>query len=94
VNVHPADFSAKIDNPRWPMTAGSRRGYRVTDAEDQSRVLALDGQVQVRAGHFTHVLMTEDFSPIEPDVSVLRFCARGSVQAVLALDVSGGSGGS
>ena len=33
VNLHPADFSAKIDNPRWPMTAGSRWVYRVTDME-------------------------------------------------------------
>jgi hypothetical protein len=198
VKLDPADFSAKIDNARWPMTAGSRWVYRVTDmetgsvnhelimatyrtkqmadgitarvirdivthngtpvevtrdwyaqdvcgniwyfgehtiayrhgkphdngtwqagrhgnmpgialpatprvglsyreeyskglAEDQSRVLALDEQVQVGAGHFTHVLMTEDFSPLEPDVSELKFYAYGSGQAVLALDVSGGS---
>jgi hypothetical protein len=198
VHLHPEDFSARIDNPRWPMTAGSRWGYRVTDmetgavnhdvikathrtkliadgitarvvtdvvtdhgapvevtrdwyaedfcgtvwyfgehtiayrhgqphddgsweagrhgnmpgialpaepqigltyreeyargvAEDQSRVLDLNEQVQVGAGHFTDVLMTEDFSPIEPDVSELKFYAYGSGQAVLALDVSGGS---
>jgi len=198
VNLDPADFSARIDNPRWPMTAGSRWVYRVTDmetghvshdvirathrtkriadgitarvvkdvvthhgrpvevtrdwyaqdfcgtvwyfgehtleyrhgtphdngswqagrhgnqpgvalparprvgltyreeyskgvAEDQSRVLALDEQAQVGAGHFTQVLMTEDFSPIEPDVSELKFYAHGSGQAVLAVDVSGGS---
>jgi hypothetical protein len=60
-------------------------------AEDQSRVLALDAQAGVRAGHFRHVLLTEDFSPIEPDVSELKFYARGSGQAVLAIDVSGGS---
>jgi hypothetical protein len=198
VNLHPADFSAKINNPRWPMTAGSRWVYRVTDmetghanhdvikathrtkriadgitarvvkdvvtnhgtpvevtrdwyaqdfcgtvwyfgehtiayrhgkphnngtwqagrhgnmpgvalpahpkvgltyreeyskglAEDQSRVLDLHAQVEVGAGHFTHVLMTEDFSPIEPKVSELKFYAPGSGQAVLAIDVSGGS---
>jgi hypothetical protein len=198
VHLDPADFSAKIKNPRWPMTAGSRWVYRVTDmetgsvshdvieathhtkrmadgitarvvrdvvtdhgtpveitrdwyaqdscdnvwyfgehtiayrhgkphdngswqagrngnmpgialpaepkvgltyreeyshgvAEDQSRVLALDEQVQVGAGHFRHVLMTEDFSPIERKVSELKFYARGSGQAVLAVDVSGGS---
>jgi hypothetical protein len=60
-------------------------------AEDQSRVLALDGQAQVRAGHFTRALLTEDFSPIEPDVSELKYYARGSGQAVLSIDVSGGS---
>jgi hypothetical protein len=198
VNLRPADFTAVIDNPRWPMTAGSRWVYRVTDmetgsvnhdvitathrtkriadgitarvvrdvvthhgtpvevtsdwyaqdvcgnvwyfgehtiayrhgtphdngtwqagrhgnlpgialpaeptvgltyreeyakglAEDQSRVLALDEQVQVGGGHFTQVLMTEDFSPIEPEVSELKFYAYGSGQAVLAIDVSGGT---
>jgi hypothetical protein len=198
VHLNPAQFSAKIDNPRWPMTVGSRWVYRVTDtsdgsrqrdvikvtrrtkmiadgirarvvrdivrdhgkptevtrdwyaqdsrgnvwyfgehtieyrhgrpvdngsweagvdgampgvalpakpkigcsyreeyskgvAEDQSRVLALDAQAQVPAGHYTNVLMTEDFSPIEPRVSELKFYVRGSGQAVLAVDVSGGS---
>ena len=37
------------------------------------------------------VLMTEDFSPIEPDVSELKFYAKGSGQAVLAVDVPGGT---
>jgi hypothetical protein len=198
VHLHPADFSANIDNPQWPMTVGSRWVYRVVDtsdgsvqrdvikvtkrtkmiadgirarvvsdivtdhgkptevtkdwyaqdkhgnvwyfgentveyvnghptdngtweagvdgnlpgvalpakpkvgmsyreeyakglAEDQSRVLALDEQAQVPAGHFKPVLMTEDFSPIEPKVSELKFYAKGSGQAVLAVDVSGGS---
>jgi hypothetical protein len=198
VNLDPADFSANIDNPRWPMTVGSRWVYRVVDtsdgsvqrdvikvtnrtkmiadgiearvvsdivtdhgqptevtkdwyaqdsdgnvwyfgentveykhgkptdngtweagvdgnmpgvalpadpkvgmsyreeyskgvAEDQSRVLALDEQAQVPAGHYKDVLMTEDFSPIEPNVSEIKFYAKGSGQAVLAVDVSGGS---
>jgi len=198
VHLNPAHFSAKIDNPRWPMTVGSRWVYRVVDtsdgsvqrdvikvthrtkmiadgirarvvndvvrdhgkptevtkdwyaqdshgnvwyfgehtiayehgqpvdngsweagvdgnlpgvallakpkvglsyreeyskgvAEDQSRVLSLDQQAEVPAGHYTHVLMTEDFSPIEPNVSELKFYAKGSGQAVLAVDVSGGS---
>jgi hypothetical protein len=60
-------------------------------AEDQSRVLAEDAQVRVRVGHFRHALLTEDFSPIEPNVSELKFYARGIGQAVLAIDVSGGS---
>jgi hypothetical protein len=198
VTLDPADFTANIDNPRWPMTVGSRWVYRVSDmsdrsvkrqvitvtdrtkliadgirarvvrdvvtdhgkpvevtddwyaqdskgnvwyfgehttsyergkptdngsweagvdgampgvalpakptvglsyreeyskgvAEDQSRVLALDAQAQVRAGHYRHVLLTEDFSPIEPKVSELKFYARGSGQAVLSIDVSGGT---
>ncbi len=68
-----------------------REEYAKGVAEDQSRVLALDEQVRVGAGHFTHVLMAEDFSPIEPDVSELKFYAYGSGQAVLAIDVSGRS---
>jgi hypothetical protein len=198
VNLNPADFSANIDNPRWPMKVGSRWVYRVTDsstgskdrevitatdqtkliadgiearvvhdvvrhhgrpvevtddwyaqdsagnvwyfgentiafergkpvdngsweagvdgnmpgialpakprvgltyreeyskgvAQDQSRVISLHQQAEVPAGHYTHVLMNEDFSPIEPKVSELKFYARGSGQEVLAVDVSGGS---
>jgi hypothetical protein len=68
-----------------------REEYSKGMAEDQSRVLALDAQAQVRAGHYRHVLLTEDFSPIEPKVSELKFYARGSGQAVLAIDVSGGT---
>ena len=36
VQLDPADFSANIDNSRWPMTAGSRWVYRVTDMADGS----------------------------------------------------------
>jgi len=68
-----------------------REEYSKGEAEDQSRVLALDEQAEVPAGHYKHVLMTEDFSPLEPDVSELKFYAKGSGQAVLAVDVSGGS---
>jgi hypothetical protein len=35
--------------------------------------------------------MTEDYSPIEPKGSELKFYAKGSGQAVLAVDVSGGT---
>jgi len=68
-----------------------REEYAKGIAEDQSRVLALDGQAKVPAGHFKPALMTEDFSPIEPNVSEIKFYAKGSGQAVLAVDVSGGS---
>ena len=68
-----------------------REEYSKGVAEDQSRVLALDEQAQVPAGHFKPALMTEDYSPIEPKVSEIKFYAKGSGQAVLAVDVSGGS---
>ena len=31
VNLNPADFTTKIDNPYWPMSPGSRWVYRETD---------------------------------------------------------------
>ena len=45
---------------------------------------------QVPAGHFKPALMTEDCSPIEPNVSELKFYAKGGGQEFLAVDVSGG----
>jgi hypothetical protein len=68
-----------------------REEYSKGVAEDQSRILALDAQAQVHAGHYTNVVLAEDFSPIEPEVSELKFYAKGSGQAVLAMDASGGS---
>jgi hypothetical protein len=68
-----------------------REEYSKGVAQDQSRVLALDEQAEVPAGHYKPTLMTEDFSPIEPNVSELKFYAEGSGQAVLAVDVSGGT---
>ena len=37
VNVNPADFSANIDNRRWPMTVGSRWVYKVTETSRTGR---------------------------------------------------------
>ena len=102
VNGHATDngsWEAGIDGampgvalPAKPKVGMSyREEYSKGVAEDQSRVLALDEQAQVPAGHFKDVLMTEDYSPIEPNVSELKFYAKGSGQAVLAVDVSGGS---
>ena len=36
VHLDPADFSANVDNPQWPMTVGSRWVYRVLDYSDGS----------------------------------------------------------
>ena len=33
VQLNPADFTTKIDNPYWPMKPGTRWVYRETDAE-------------------------------------------------------------
>jgi hypothetical protein len=67
-----------------------REEYYKGQAEDRSRVLALGQQAEVPFGHFTDVLLTEDYTPIEPDVLELKFYAKGIGQ-VLAQTVSGGS---
>src|SRR5690348_5280116 len=36
VHLHPADFSANINNHQWPMTVGSRWVYRVLDYSNGS----------------------------------------------------------
>ena len=59
-------------------------------AEDAGEVLSLDEWVEVPFGSFRDVLMTKDFTPLEPDVLEHKFYAQG-VGPVLALTVSGGS---
>jgi hypothetical protein len=60
------------------------------EAEDRARVLSLDDQAEVPAGHYTRVLTTKDWNPLEPDVLEYKLYARG-VGLVLAVHVSGGS---
>jgi hypothetical protein len=68
-----------------------REEYFVGHAEDRTRVLATaNQQAEVPSGHFNDVLLTEDYSPVEPDVLELKFYAKGIGQ-VLAQTVSGGS---
>ena len=67
-----------------------REEYYAGHAEDRSKVLAIDQQVQAPAGHFTGAILTDDYSPLEPDVSEYKLYARG-VGPVVAVTVSGGS---
>ncbi|HSD24996.1 MAG TPA: hypothetical protein VLB79_11795 [Solirubrobacterales bacterium] len=67
-----------------------REEYYAGHAEDRSRVLALDQQAEVPFGHFRDVILTEDYSPVEPNVLELKMYAPGIGQ-VLAQTVSGGS---
>lgn len=73
-------------------TAGQtyREEYYVGHAEDRTRVLALGQQAEVPFGHFRDVLLSEDYTPVEPNVLELKFYAKGIGQ-VLAQTVSGGS---
>jgi hypothetical protein len=57
-------------------------------AEDGAKVLSRAEQVEVQYGHFTHVLMTKNFNPLEPKVLEYKFYARG-IGPVLEIGVSG-----
>jgi hypothetical protein len=67
-----------------------REEYYKGQAEDRSKVLALGQQVQAPAGHFTDAILTDDYSPIEPDISEYKLYARG-VGPVVAVSISGES---
>ena len=65
--------------------------YAPGEAEDAAKVLSLDEQAQTPFGHFRRVLMTKDFTPLEPRVLEYKLYARG-VGPVLVVGVSGGAG--
>ena len=67
-----------------------RQEHLAGEAEDAARVLSLDEQVDVPAGHFDDVLMTKDFTPLEPDLLEHKFYAP-DVGPVLTLGISGSS---
>ena len=67
-----------------------RQEYYAGEAEDAAEVLSLDEKVEVAFGSFDGVLMTKDFTPLQPEILEHKFYARG-VGMVLALAISGGS---
>ena len=67
-----------------------RQEYYVGEAEDAAEVLSLDEKVEVPFGKYEGVLMTKEFTPLEPDILEHKFYSRG-VGVVLALAISGGS---
>jgi hypothetical protein len=67
-----------------------RQEYYRGQAEDAARVLSLDMRAKVPAGFFDPVLVTRDYTPLEPDLVEHKFYAPG-VGPVLAIDVKGGS---
>ncbi|HEV3375668.1 MAG TPA: hypothetical protein VG126_00145 [Thermoleophilaceae bacterium] len=92
-------WEAGVDGARAGIVMLARprpgRGYRQEhapgEAEDRARVLSLDDQAEVPAGHFADVLTTKDSNPLEPKVLEYKLYARG-VGLVLAVQVSGGTG--
>lgn len=67
-----------------------REEYLAGEAEDQATVLSIDEQVEVAAGSYTGLLMTKNYTPVEPDILEYKWYAQ-DVGQVLALTVSGGS---
>ena len=69
-----------------------RQEYYRGQAEDRARVLSVDDQAEVPAGHFRGTLTTRDENPLDPKVLEYKLYARG-VGPVLVLSPSGGNGG-
>jgi hypothetical protein len=65
-----------------------RQEFSLGNAEDMGRVVAMDEQVTVPAGTY-QTLVTEDYTPIEPDVLENKHYAPG-VGLVLEVDVETG----
>jgi hypothetical protein len=84
-----AGAQAGIAVPANP-TAGLRyrQEYRKGRAEDAAAVLSVDEQVESPYGHFTHALLTKEFTPIEPKALEYKLYAKG-VGLVVAVGVSG-----
>jgi len=69
-----------------------RQEYYAGQAEDAAAVLSLDERAEVPYGRFEHVLLTKDYTPLDPTILEYKFYAPG-VGPVLVLGVSGGPGG-
>jgi hypothetical protein len=68
-----------------------RQEFYAGKAEDLGRILSVDELVEVPFGSYDEVLMTRDWTPLEPDVLEHKFYAKG-VGPVLELGLSGGVG--
>jgi len=69
-----------------------RQEYSKGQAQDAAQVLSRNEQAEVPFGHFRRVLLTKDFTPLQPRVLEYKLYARG-VGPVLVLSPSGGGGG-
>ncbi len=67
-----------------------RQEYYAGEAEDAAAILSLDEQVQVPAGHFADVLLTKDFSALQPRVLEYKLYAPG-IGPAMEMGISGGS---
>ena len=65
-----------------------RQEYYAGEAEDAAEVLSLSERAEVPVRLLHGVLLTKDFTPLDPDVLEYKLYARG-VGPVLVLGVSG-----
>jgi hypothetical protein len=71
VDLNPADFTTRIDNPYWPMRPGSRWVYRETDTEgtrQRVEVTVTRKTKKIANGieaRVVHDVVTEDGEPVE-----------------------------
>ena len=61
------------------------------EAEDTAEILSVDELVEVPFGLFDDVLLTKEFTPLEPDALEHKFYARG-VGPALVIALTGGGG--
>jgi hypothetical protein len=66
-----------------------REEYYAGEAEDAATVLSIDERAEVPFGRFDQVLMTKNYTPLDPNLVEHKFYAKG-VGPVLALTISGG----
>jgi hypothetical protein len=69
-----------------------RQEYLPGEAEDMGRIRATGESVDVPIGSFTDVLVTEDFTPLEPGIVELKYYAPG-IGLLMEETISGGSKG-
>ena len=68
-----------------------RQEFLQGQAEDLALVRRLDGAIKVRAGSYTDALVTEEWTPLEPDTVEYKYYARG-IGNVAERVVVGGDG--
>jgi hypothetical protein len=61
------------------------------EVEDAAVVLGVSERAQVPYGGFADILLTKDFTPLDPEILEYKLYSRG-IGPVLVLGVSGGSG--
>jgi hypothetical protein len=69
-----------LAHPRGGLTY--RQEYYAGHAEDHARVLSLAGHATVPFGRFAHVLVTRDFSPLEPKATEHKYYEAGIGQVL------------